>query len=828
METTAVWRTPSLHCLTLLSVLLVVIPAAMATSICPTGATPPNLSVLTEPEGMIALPQYSDNNNCTWTVQCPAGSVFTVTNLTMNTEPSYDYLSFGYCLLADSRRFSGVKVATGLVSNTSTLQVQFLSDSSVVRTGFWLHYRCVRPTCGEVQSWPPVVNCSQPIPCDPSFNGITSTELLIVNNYFCIADSYARTVQVIHNSSRDRILRYDAWRSSPANAVMATIPGGGETVYYTAASVSDYSFLLEYQCSRHTCDSANGSNVVFSGMRGQLISDSDGVGPTPMNNDDFCVWHIQCPADSTVYFPKIFLNAAYGYTYLKVYNDSADAAAAVLQSYTGYINSYGGFETNAVKLVFSSADRVQGANQYGLTLRWACRIGHCISPNATGAVFTGPSGRILSAYDGPGVAAIVPNGENCSWTVNCLDTESFMVTSMTYETAYSWDFIRIYNAENGMLLNQYSGSSASSSSELMNASSVRITYTTVYAGYTGFVLDYQCVPRSCAPAAADATLQNCTFTLPWSCTGGELQVVQMTFLGASKRVNTKLYLLGDGVQRIVYAAIGAPSGVATFQANTVAVSFVTPYASGAQDNFILRFHSCQTSHCLALNASGHSFSETSGHLEKLSHTNSDGVAQSCFWSITCPSPAQRILLDFRTYIYWSATLYFSATSGTTLNTYYYSTSRTNLLTDQNALNIRYTEPVPSTYANGQSFYDYNTFRIDWRCVTGNCSSVNATGIFFNDTAGRIVSGAEGISSYRYTLPKEDCTWYVQCPVGYRFTVSSLNMSQTSVSGPPQMTLSIVDAVNTDILLAQYFSGISNRGLVTNSTAVMIQFLTQRR
>jgi hypothetical protein len=284
----------TLQCL-LLVTLLAGISAVWATSVCPGVATPPNLSVLTEPEGMIALPEYSNNNNCTWTVQCPAGSVFTVTNLTMDTEALYDYLSFGYCLIADSRRFSGIKENGGLVTNTSSLQVQFLSDSSGVKKGFWLHYRCIVPTCTDSTFSPLAVNCSQPIPCEPSSNGITTTELIVVNNYFCLADSYERTVQVIHNNTSDQILQYYSWRSSPANAVMATIPPGGETVYYTAAPVTSYSYLLEYQCSRHVCDSANGSNVVFSSMRGQLISDTDGAGANPMNNEDMCIWRIQCP-----------------------------------------------------------------------------------------------------------------------------------------------------------------------------------------------------------------------------------------------------------------------------------------------------------------------------------------------------------------------------------------------------------------------------------------------------------------------------------------------------------------------------------------------------
>ena len=80
--------------------------------------------------GAVSLTDYSDNMNCVWDVECSSGGPITLSFESFNTEANFDYV------IVDGEPLHGGSVPDPIVTDASTMHIQFTSDGSVVSSGF--------------------------------------------------------------------------------------------------------------------------------------------------------------------------------------------------------------------------------------------------------------------------------------------------------------------------------------------------------------------------------------------------------------------------------------------------------------------------------------------------------------------------------------------------------------------------------------------------------------------------------------------------------------------------------------------------------------------
>ena len=125
--------------------------------------------------------RYGDSCTCVWTIHCPKGLVFAVTNFTGNTENTYDKVSVK--AMANSRiasPFSGTVSDEGLGTNLTKVNVAFTSDGSVSTPylGFELNWMCKPVTCVDAPSLgPTVLNCSSTLECPSTENFLVPSQV---------------------------------------------------------------------------------------------------------------------------------------------------------------------------------------------------------------------------------------------------------------------------------------------------------------------------------------------------------------------------------------------------------------------------------------------------------------------------------------------------------------------------------------------------------------------------------------------------------------------------------------------------------------------------
>jgi hypothetical protein len=301
METEVLWRTHSFHCLLLFSVLLAVVPAAMATSqpVAVKGTRreesqaprPPNVNVgcpispgatgqipFTLPSGSFALPAWDLPSttprdpstwwvlNCTWFVQCPMGTVFSVSNLSIPTFLSWEGgVSFTN---VDTRIQYGavdgrISPNRALLFNGTNVLVTFGTET-LTGAGFSVSYQCLPVRC-TTNTTAGTVNCTTTLSC-PS----QSQAIFPLSNSFLPSGkpTMASILQLrvdgglgLEYKNNDRIL--------PAN-------GLGDAYSVTASFISNLvgvaDLMFQYTCAKSKCGSPNISGSVYTQTTGSITS----------------------------------------------------------------------------------------------------------------------------------------------------------------------------------------------------------------------------------------------------------------------------------------------------------------------------------------------------------------------------------------------------------------------------------------------------------------------------------------------------------------------------------------------------------------------------
>ena len=95
---------------------------------------------------------YQNNLNCTWIIENPNATIFSINIFEFQTEPYWDYVSVHDGISLESPRYySGylsVPLQIVVVSNENKVMIHFTSDGSGTATGFSLAYSVENNTNG--------------------------------------------------------------------------------------------------------------------------------------------------------------------------------------------------------------------------------------------------------------------------------------------------------------------------------------------------------------------------------------------------------------------------------------------------------------------------------------------------------------------------------------------------------------------------------------------------------------------------------------------------------------------------------------------------------
>ena len=256
--------------------------------------------------------------------------------------------------------------------------------------------------------------------------------------------------------------------------------------------------------------SASSSGTTYTSSSGTIRSDIDGSGTTNYNNNEDCVWYVQCPSGTFSMTTNIDTESTFDIVRIRA---GASAAGTVLDSRTGSLSAWT-YSTSVYSTVTITFNTDSSVTRDGFTMSWSCSgssvgtptplVNSCSAASAT-SVYTSSTGTITSDTDGTG-PAFYSNGENCYWYVNC-PTGTVFTMSLNIDTESCCDHVYVYSGSvaSTSTTNYLFRGSGSTSPQTFTSGVQQVTVRFSTDGSitdNGFSMYYSCITPGGTPATA--------------------------------------------------------------------------------------------------------------------------------------------------------------------------------------------------------------------------------------------------------------------------------------------------------------------------------------
>ena len=330
--------------------------------------------IRSDTDGIGSMP-YNNGENCSWTVQCPVGEVFTMEDVEISSEASHDRLSVVDSTGATIWSLSGSRFLPWYHTLNQTVTVRFISDSSIRGSGFTLNYRCIprnqvnasvvgTPRPPTPAPLPPIVLPPAGTGSCPDNNAVLEEgvgtivsdsdgagpinyvnnqrcrwnilcpdgEAVVIRNFILFTESCCDYVTISDIRSGYRYGQYRGTQRTPIDLVTqsqyltvyfytdGSVVHDGFGLQFTCTSVEDlptvvpsYSPPGNRYCSATVPPLPNSPSFPITGSQGWIKSDSDGRGGSNYRNSEDCRWNIACSAGRLLYVTELNVDTESGY-----------------------------------------------------------------------------------------------------------------------------------------------------------------------------------------------------------------------------------------------------------------------------------------------------------------------------------------------------------------------------------------------------------------------------------------------------------------------------------------------------------------------------------
>ena len=256
--------------------------------------------------------------------------------------------------------------------------------------------------------------------------------------------------------------------------------------------------------------SASSSGTTYTTSSGTIRSDIDGSGTTNYNNNEDCVWYVQCPSGTFSMTTNIDTENTFDIVRIRA---GSSSTGTVLDSRTGSSTAWT-YSTSVYSTVTITFNTDSSVTRDGFTMSWSCSgssagtptplVNSCSAASAT-SVYTSSTGTITSDTDGTG-PAFYSNGENCYWYVNC-PTGTVFTMSLNIDTESCCDRVYVYSGStpSTSTTNYLFRGSGATSPQALTSSVQQVTIRFSTDGSitdNGFSMYYSCITPGATPATA--------------------------------------------------------------------------------------------------------------------------------------------------------------------------------------------------------------------------------------------------------------------------------------------------------------------------------------
>jgi hypothetical protein len=557
------------------------------------------------------------------------------------------------------------------------------------------------------------------------------------------------------------------------------------TPSFATSSALNFGFRVSWKCLPTRCSLPMTTSMLLPTLASEAVVPFSGSATPPSTPlaGERCVWNATLPSgasSSLVYFQGTLQGQ-------QTVTVRGQGGSILLNSWTAFSSGFGSMYSGIDNLtVFYNTEYSDALTLSSTTppvsLVLGARATKCSSKN-TSSSYVGPTGILVSDWDGAGSDYDYLNAENCSWSISCPNSSHYLLVDLKGDlTAFGSDYIRI-SAPNNTQVRRITDRVTS---RLWLASSVmNVEFASAASGYTqrGWTLRWMCRPPSdCLATSTNSTPGS---TISPNTAGSPTTTRDPFFVGES---------YGDPVavgQECAWP-ISCPTGSSILLTLDMSVSSVYPIlvrqnGTGQQlsaltgsysqtstildaDSLLLWYNSngttswsgeewsltwtCRTSTCSStrtppqvplIAVDGIIESDVDG-----SGVNPTASGESCLWTIACPAGYSYLYMYAVSYITSFDRLQVQSTNGTVLASF---SSTASVLLSTSVVNVIFKS---SSYNRGYGF------TIRYGCRQKPCSSVTGLGEPLTAASGTVLSDIDGAGP---AIPpySEECLWVIQCP-----------------------------------------------------------------
>lgn len=275
-----------------------------------------------------------------------------------------------------------------------------------------------------------------------------------------------------------------------------------EVLFSSDSSIEFAGFTLNYLClARDSCRSGTNTTTYDPETRSSRMlirSDADGAASgivTPKGES--CQWSLSClfPNNRIRVGANLSVDLLGSRSLLEVTSGGATTILSSMQQ-----------PTTTFDLPFSTAEVrfLSFMPSSGFDLSLTCSHALCTSLNASGTMFSGPNGTIISDTDGAGSASLYLQGEECAWAIQCPSQyKSIAVDTVAFLSVR--DRLAIIPVVSGELeadqAVQLRGFACHNTIFAATTLQIRF-YASMFASAGGFTIQYQCLDDGTVPSVA--------------------------------------------------------------------------------------------------------------------------------------------------------------------------------------------------------------------------------------------------------------------------------------------------------------------------------------
>ena len=731
-------------------------------------------TIVSDSDGAGSLSKYMNAESCNWNIECPNGGSFYVTSLTGTTAGSGDYVKI---IDADDNAlgtyYTNIAFTDLGMLAPGPISIQFISDTSATSNGFTLKYLCFNQQCSNNHS--ATLTTSGVIMSDTDGSGTAQYKA----NEDCswnvdcgtghsvaiksIAGSTQSGVDVLTLTIGEDSMTYSGVFSVSADAAPGIMSSSTLQATFTSDATSHGNgFSVDYACLSSQC-LAPSSGSTLTQYTGEILSDTDGSGPTKYMNNEACAWTIRCPVGWST-----FVNVA-GTTVSGDVVQIKSLDGTLLASYSGTFQDRSRIYSGDLSVFFTS-DSANVAQ--GFSLQYECHVTKC-STNISQAVLT-TAGTITTDADGAGSAYVARLNELCSWTIQC-PANTFVVLSLISGTSSSVSDVLTVKDSSMVTIASYSNG-AFNENMLLATNVAYLTFTSgsSVANTPGFAVSYGCAAQQCSSQVTSPVVtetssrifsdndgsgsspqymnnEDCSWTI--SCFGGTGSVRITSMAGTTYNANDYLNITDaakvsrvlSGTQFSAFSDFGImPAGPVTVRFKTDA----TGRGAGFDFNYLCYRAQCSSNESTYVRTTAGTISSDKDGPGATPYESNE----KCAWKIQCPNDGSALI---------------TSATGTTAS----SSDKVSLYDNSNGLLVSYSGAISSTGVNAYGlapagvttvYFDTDAsgtsagFSLTYECRPLQCTAPTA-GSNFKSVSGSFASSASPYFNH------ENCQWTITCP-----------------------------------------------------------------